>query len=166
MGKVKTTRRLFFISESSVQRAPRRVCKKPARIFRGVSCVQRAPRRGNETTAQGKRPKGATPWVSPGSVRYAPGGGKSSDRRGQFRRRGCYIANRGVHIRRKIPSVIAFAPSGGVSDRMRPNPGCRSLRSLALGWGLFTPSGCSLNACVQNEIHNYIHETTEPNKNK
>ena len=66
----------------------------------------------------------------------------------------------------KIAPATAFAASGGVSDRMRPNPGCRSLRSLALGWGLITPSGCSLNACVQNEIQNYIHETTEPNKNK
>ena len=33
----------------------------------------------------------------------------------------------------KIAPAAAFAPSGGVSDLMRPNPGCRSLRSLALG---------------------------------
>ena len=66
----------------------------------------------------------------------------------------------------KIAPATAFAPSGGVSDRIWPNPGCRSLRSLALGWELVAPSGRALNACVQNEIHNYIHETTEPNKNK
>ena len=58
----------------------------------------------------------------------------------------------------KIAPATAFAPSGGVSDRMRPNPGCRSLRSLALGWGLITPSGCSLNACVQNEIQIPFHK--------
>ena len=58
----------------------------------------------------------------------------------------------------KIAPAAAFAPSGGVSDRMRPNPGCRSLRSLALGWGLITPSGCSLNACVQNEIQIPFHK--------
>ena len=152
MGKAKTRRHLPVVWVSRVQRAPRRVCKCPAQIFRGISCVQRAPRRGNETTAQGKRPKGATPWVSPGSVRYAPGGGKSNDRRVQFRRRGCYIANRGVHIRRKIPSIVAFAPSGGVSDRIGPNPGCRSLRSLALGWELVAPSGRALNACHTRKI--------------
>ena len=39
------------------------------------------------------------------------------------------------------PPVTAFAPSGGVSERILPNPGCRSLRSLALGWELATPSG-------------------------
>ena len=44
--------------------------------------------------------------------------------------------------------VTAFAPSGGVSSPPRPNPGCRSLRSLALGCGLTTPSGFSLNACL------------------
>ena len=37
--------------------------------------------------------------------------------------------------------VAAFAPSGGVSEPSLPNPGCRSLRSLALGWELATPSG-------------------------
>ena len=46
----------------------------------------------------------------------------------------------------KIAPATAFAASGGVSDRMRPNPGCRSLRSLALGWELVYPSGRTLNA--------------------
>ena len=58
----------------------------------------------------------------------------------------------------KIAPAAAFAPSGGVSDRIRHNPGCRSLRSLALGWELITPSGCSLNACVQNEIQIPFHK--------
>ena len=46
----------------------------------------------------------------------------------------------------KIAPAAAFAPSGGVSDRIWPNPGCRSLRSLALGWELVAPSGRALNA--------------------
>ena len=58
----------------------------------------------------------------------------------------------------KIAPAAAFAPSGGVSDRIRHNPGCHSLRSLALGWELITPSGCSLNACVQNEIQIPFHK--------
>ena len=160
MGKVKTTRRLPVVWVSRVQRAPRRVCKCPAQIFRGISCVQRAPRRGNETTAQGKRPKGATPWVSPGSVRYAPGGGKSNDRGGNAGNGGIKCGGRrrgggdgggdagdgGGKLCRQIPPVAAFAPSGGVSETLLPNPGCRSLRSLALGWELVAPSGRALNA--------------------
>ena len=62
----------------------------------------------------------ATPWVGTKRKRGAPGGGKSNDR--------------------SLP-VAAFAPSGGVSWMYRPNPGCRSLRSLALGWELVAPSG-------------------------
>ena len=47
----------------------------------------------------------------------------------------------------EILPVTAFAPSGGVSLAALPNPGCRSLRSLALGWELIAPSGRALNAC-------------------
>ena len=47
---------------------------------------------------------------------------------------------------RTTASVAAFAPSGGVSSALLPNPGCRSLRSLALGWELVAPSGRTLNA--------------------
>ena len=44
-------------------------------------CVQRAPRRGNEPPAQGKRAKRSdTLGCVPRRQRYAPGGGKSSDR--------------------------------------------------------------------------------------
>ena len=61
--------------------------------------------------------------------------------------RDVHLRRVGVQIERQFASVIAFAPSGGVSETHLPNPGCRSLRSLALGWGLATPSGFSLNAC-------------------
>ncbi len=61
--------------------------------------------------------------------------------------RDVHLCRVGVQIERQFASVIAFAPSGGVSETHLPNPGCRSLRSLALGWGLATPSGFSLNAC-------------------
>ena len=105
----------------------------PRRNFTRVASVQRAPRRGNKLPAQGKRAQRATPWVRQTGFRCAPGGGKSS--------------NRGVQIERQISSVIAFAPSGGVSETHLPNPGCRSLRSLALGWELVAPSGRALNAC-------------------
>ena len=59
-----------------------------------ITRIVRAPRRGNELTAQGKRAKRAAPWVGPKGFRYAPGGGKSNDRR---------------------TSATAFAPSGGAS---------------------------------------------------
>ena len=85
------------------------------------------------------RPEGATssqprasdrrerhPGLGQQHQRGAPGGGKS---------------------RGRSSSVVAFAPSGGVSETLRPNPGCRSLRSLALGCGLATPSGFCLNPC-------------------
>ena len=148
----------------------------PRRKFTRVSSVQRAPRRGNKLPAQGKRAQRATPWVRLEGFRYAPGGGKSSDRDVQIERtgrsftpvwrsnrtngtfiyaglafksneRGVHLCRFGVQIERQFASVIAFAPSGGVSETHLPNPGCRSLRSLALGWGLATPSGFSLNAC-------------------
>ena len=37
-------------------------------------------------------------------------------------------------------------PLRGASVSPLGNPGCRSLRSLALGWELIAPSGRSLNA--------------------
>ena len=37
-------------------------------------------------------------------------------------------------------------PLRGASVSLLGNPGCRSLRSLALGWELIAPSGRSLNA--------------------
>ena len=55
-------------------------------------------------------------------------------------------------IPRISSSVIAFAPSVGVSETHLPNPGCRSLRSLALGWELVAPSGRALNAWPLNDI--------------
>ena len=120
--------------------------------------VQRAPRRGNKPPAQGKRAQRATPWVRPHAVRYAPGGGKSSGRGdfiGEFERaiapfergvapfghadvaftRGVVAFGRGVRHHLNA-SVMAFAPSGGVSETPLPNPGCRSLRSLTLGYKL------------------------------
>ena len=43
-------------------------------------------------------------------------------------------------------SATAFAPFGGVFERVARNLGCRSLRSIALGWELVAPSGRTLNA--------------------
>ena len=83
------------------------------------------PRRGCKLPAQGKRAQRATPWVLSRRKRYAPGGGKSHGRNA---------------------SVVAFAPFGGASEIRPRNPGCRSLRSLALGWELVAPSGRALNA--------------------
>ena len=153
----------------------------PRRKFTRVSSVQRAPQRGNKPPAQGKRAQRATPWVRLEGFRYAPGGGKSSDRDVQIERtgrsftpvwrsnrtngtfiyaglafksneRGVHLCRVGVQIERQFASVIAFAPSGGVSETHLPNPGCRSLRSLALGWELVAPSGRALNAWPLNDI--------------
>ena len=41
----------------------------------------------------------------------------------------------------------SLPPSGRVVSASY-NPGCRSLRSLALGWELIAPSGRALNACM------------------
>ena len=104
----------------------------------------------------------------PDAVRYAPGGGKSSGRGDligeferaiapfgradiAFERADIAFGHADIAFERAVrhhlnASVMAFAPSGGVSDRIWPNPGCRSLRSLALGWELVAPPGRALNA--------------------
>ena len=42
-------------------------------------------------------------------------------------------------------------PLRGAFIMLRANPGCRSLRSLALGWKLIAPSGRALNAFFSDE---------------
>ena len=60
---------------------------------RSIAALSVCPKRsthapkGQKTTAQGKRAQRATPWVTQRRIRYAPEGGKSSDRGQQPRSR-------------------------------------------------------------------------------
>ena len=111
------------------------------------------------------RPEGATssqPRASERSERHPglgwrvsdtpPEGAKAATEMFKSNERDVHLRRLGVQIERQISSVIAFAPSGGVSETHLPNPGCRSLRSLALGWELVAPSGRTLNACHTHVI--------------
>ena len=106
------------------------------------------PRRGCKHPAQGKRAKRATPWVRQRGFRYAPGGGKSSDRSVQTRRREHEITDGDVQSPMKSLLSLLLPPPGAYRRTPGLTQGVASLRSLALGWELATPSGFSLNACL------------------
>ena len=96
-----------------------------------ASSVQRKPRRGCKPPAQGKQSAAMRhPGLSP-DADDTPRRGKSS--------------GRGANPIVQSPLSLLL-PLRGVSENLRLNPGCRSLRSLALGWKLVAPSGRSLNA--------------------
>ncbi len=88
--------------------------------------VQRAPRRGNELPAQGKRPKGAAPWVWRVYLRCALKGQKQ----GQMR---LFAAD--------YSPLSLLLPLWGVSETLRGNPGCRFASLACPGLGACCPFG-------------------------
>ena len=96
-------------------------------------CIKRSTKtpKGLQAPSPGQAERSdATPWVKPRRRRYAP--------KGQKQRQRCNPI---------VQSPLSLLlPLRGASENLRLNPGCRSLRSLALGWKLVAPSGRSLNA--------------------
>ena len=91
--------------------------------------VQRNPRRGCKPPAQGRAAEGSDTQGQTKRTRYAPKGQK------QWQKLFCRC----------------FCPIGAHFITLRADPGCHSLRSLALGWKLIAPSGRALNAFFSDE---------------
>ena len=96
------------------------VRQRPARTAKFACFVRQRPEGATSFQPRASERSDATPWVRTIHPRYAPGGGKSSDRKA---------------------SVIAFAPSGGASFALCANPGCRVASLACPGLGAYNPFG-------------------------